>query len=37
LPIVAGDAVGASNVVVLLSAASVLTVTAYWRFNRRDL
>ena len=37
LPIVAGDAVGLTNVAVLLTAAAVLTATAYWRFNRRDL
>ena len=37
LPIVAGDPIGLTNVAVLLTAAAVLTVTAYWRFNRRDL
>jgi ABC-type transport system involved in multi-copper enzyme maturation permease subunit len=37
LPIVAGDPVGLTNVAVLLTAAAVLTATAYWRFNRRDL
>ena len=37
LPIVAGEAVGVQNVGVLLSAAAVLTVIAYWRFDRRDL
>jgi hypothetical protein len=37
LPIVAGDPVGVRNVAVLLTAAAVLTVTAYWRFDRRDL
>ena len=37
LPIVAGDPTGLTNLGVLLTAAAVLTVTAYWRFNRRDL
>ena len=37
LPIVAGDPTGLTNVAVLLAAAAVLTVIAYWRFNRRDL
>lgn len=37
LPIVAGEPVGVTNVAVLLSAAAVLTVIGYWRFNRRDL
>jgi hypothetical protein len=37
LPIVAGDPIGVTNVAVLLTAAAVLTATAYWRFDRRDL
>jgi ABC-2 type transport system permease protein len=37
LPIVAGEPVRLTNLAVLLTAAAVLTVTAYWRFNRRDL
>jgi hypothetical protein len=34
---VAGDPIGLTNVAVLLTAAAILTVIAYWRFNRRDL
>jgi hypothetical protein len=37
LPIVAQDPIGLTNVAVLLTTAAVLTVIAYWRFNRRDL
>jgi hypothetical protein len=37
LPIVAGDPTGLTNVAVLLTSAAVLTVTAYWRFQRRDV
>ena len=37
LAIMAGDADGARNVAVLLSAAAALVAVAYWRFNRRDL
>ena len=37
LPIVAGDPIGSTNVAVLLGAGAVLTATAYWRFNQRDL
>jgi hypothetical protein len=37
VPIVAGQAVGVTNVAVLLGTATALTAIAYWRFNRRDL
>ena len=32
-----GDPIDLTNVGVVLAAAAVLTVVAYWRFNRRDL
>ena len=37
LSIIAGDAPPLRNLAVLLSAATLFTATAYWRFNRRDL
>jgi predicted ATPase len=35
--IVSGGPIGLTNLAAILAAAAVLTVTAYWRFNRRDL
>ncbi len=37
LSIIAGDAPPWRNVIVLMSAAAIMTVAAYWQFSRRDL